>query len=59
MAGKHGDAFIDLVKSEETKMRGKEIKEEITQNEFRNQQDCFLNFERFIREETCEHAPLK
>ena len=47
MAGKHGDAFIDLVKSDETKMRGKEIKEEITPNEFVNQQDCFENKSEF------------
>lgn len=47
VAGKHGDAFIDLVKSDETKMRGKEIKEEITPNEFVNQQDSFKDKSEF------------
>lgn len=41
MAGKHGDAFVDLTTSDETKMGGKEIKDEITPNEFINQHGLF------------------
>lgn len=41
VAGKHGDAFVDLTTSDETKMGGKEIKDEITPNEFINQHGLF------------------
>lgn len=63
VAGKHGDAFVDLTTSDETKMGGKEIKDEITPNEFINQHGLFERSIWILRgyweEQRCENAALE